>query len=121
MVRPNVHGPETPPTNPDARASLASRRPIRSQLQGTQRRSRDGSVSASSVRQQAIRDVEAYVPPAVSFAVTETPGEVFGENVFSKTVMQKRLPKSVYKSVLATVDHSAPLDPLVADAVASAM
>src|SRR5664279_6445903 len=82
---------------------------------------RDGSVSASSVRQQAIRDVEAYVPPAVSFAVTETPGEVFGENVFSKTVMQKRLPKSVYKSVLATVDHSAPLDPLVADAVASAM
>jgi len=67
------------------------------------------------------RDVEAYVPPAVSFAVTETPGEVFGENVFSKTVMQKRLPKSVYKSVLATVDHSAPLDPLVADAVASAM
>ena len=35
--------------------------------------------------------------------------------------MQKRLPKSVYKSVMATIEHSAPLDPLVADAVASAM
>src|SRR4028118_1756326 len=51
----------------------------------------------------------------------ETPGEVFGANVFSKAEMQKRLPKSVYKSVLATIDHAAPLDPLVADAVAAAM
>ena len=46
---------------------------------------------------------------------------IFGANVFSKAVMQKRLPKSVYKSVLATIEHSAPLDPAVADAVASAM
>ena len=61
------------------------------------------------------------MPPAVSFAIDETPGEVFGENVFSRAVMQKRLPKSVYKSVLATIEHSAPLDPMVADAVASAM
>ena len=42
-------------------------------------------------------------------------------NVFSKTVMQKRLPKSVYKSVIATIEHGAMLDPDVADAVASAM
>ena len=35
--------------------------------------------------------------------------------------MQKRLPKSVYKSVIATIEHAAPLDPAVADAVASAM
>ena len=35
--------------------------------------------------------------------------------------MQKRLPKSVYKSVMATIEHAAPLDPVVADAVASAM
>src|SRR4029453_10790940 len=44
-----------------------------------------------------------------------------GENVFSKTVMQKRLPKSVFKSVIATIEHAAPLDPAIADAVASAM
>jgi glutamine synthetase len=78
-------------------------------------------VSGNAVRLQAIKDVEAYVPPAVSFAAGETPGEVFGSNVFSKAVMQQRLPKSVYRSVVSTIDHAAPLDPLVADTVASAM
>ena len=78
-------------------------------------------MSGNNVRLQAIKDVEAYVPPAVSFLATETPGEIFGENVFSKVVMQQRLPKSVFKSVMATIEHSAPLDPLVADAVAAAM
>jgi glutamine synthetase len=61
------------------------------------------------------------VPPAVSFINEEMPGEIFGENVFSKAVMQKRLPKSVFKSVMATIEHGAKLDPVVADAVASAM
>lgn len=78
-------------------------------------------MSGNTVRMQAIRDVEAYVPPAHSFDEAEAPGEVFGENVFSKTVMQKRLPKSVYKSVISTIERGATLDPLVADAVASAM
>ena len=78
-------------------------------------------MSGNAARLQAVKDVEAYVPPAVSFTAGETPGEVFGANVFSKAVMQKRLPRSVYRSVLATIDHAAPLDPLVADAVASAM
>ncbi|HEY0577996.1 MAG TPA: glutamine synthetase III [Pseudonocardia sp.] len=57
----------------------------------------------------------------MSFTNTETPGQVFGANVFSKDVMQRRLPKSVYKSVMATIEHGAPLNPIVADAVASAM
>ena len=35
--------------------------------------------------------------------------------------MQKRLPKPVYKSVMATIEHGATLDPAVADAVAAAM
>ncbi len=78
-------------------------------------------MSGNTVRLQAIRDVEAYVPPAVSFIDSETPGQIFGENVFNKVVMQRRLPKSVYKSVIATIENGAPLDPLVADAVASAM
>jgi glutamine synthetase len=78
-------------------------------------------VSGNAVRMQAIKGVEAYVPPAVSFTAGETPGEVFGANVFSKAEMQKRFPKSVYKSVLATIDHAARLDPLIADAVAAAM
>jgi len=78
-------------------------------------------MSGNAVRLQAIKDVEAYVPPAAIFTTEETPGEIFGSNVFSKSVMQKRLPKSVYKSVMATIEHSAPLDPAIADAVASAM
>ncbi|CAB4851203.1 unannotated protein [freshwater metagenome] len=78
-------------------------------------------MSGNAVRLQAIKDVEAYVPPAVSYLAHEAPGEIFGVNVFSKAVMQKRLPKSVFKSVMSTIDHSAPLDPLIADAVASAM
>jgi glutamine synthetase len=78
-------------------------------------------MSGNAARLQAIKDVEAYVPPAVSFTDTETPGEVFGENVFGKAVMQKRLPKSVFKSVMSTIEHGARLDPMVADAVASAM
>ena len=78
-------------------------------------------MSGNTVRLQAIKDVEAYLPPAVSFTESETPGEVFGANVFNKVVMQKRLPKSVYKSVIATIEDGAKLDPVVADAVASAM
>ena len=56
-----------------------------------------------------------------SFDETEAPGEVFGRNVFTKSEMQKRLPKSVYKSVIATIEQGAKLDPIVADAVAAAM
>jgi glutamine synthetase len=78
-------------------------------------------MTANPVRLQAIAAVEAHVPPPISFDPGEEPGEIFGSNVFSLTVMQKRLPKTVYKSVVQTIEKSAPLDPDVADAVASAM
>ncbi len=78
-------------------------------------------MTANIVRLGAIQDVEAYVPPAVSFDATEEPGAIFGDSVFSLSVMQKRLPKSVYKSVAATIEKGTALDPIVADAVASAM
>lgn len=78
-------------------------------------------MSGNAVRLQAIKDVEAYTPPVVSFSGDEAPGEVFGANVFNKVVMQKRLPKQIYKSVIATIEQGKPLDPAVADAVASAM
>ncbi len=78
-------------------------------------------MSGNNVRLQAIKDVEAYTPPAPSYEANEVPGAIFGENVFSLTVMRERLPKMVYKSILATIEHSAPLDPMVADSVASAM
>ncbi|MCX2715171.1 glutamine synthetase III [Mycolicibacterium sp. J2] len=78
-------------------------------------------MSGNAVRLQAITNVEGYVPPAISFDPTEAPGEIFGANVFTKAEMQLRLPKSVYKSVVATIEKGAKLDPAIADAVAAAM
>ncbi len=78
-------------------------------------------LSGNAVRLAAITNVEAYVPPAISFDPGETPGQVFGSNVFTKAEMQARLPKAVYKSIAATIDKGVKLDPAVADAVAAAM
>ena len=77
-------------------------------------------MSGSTVRLQAIAAVNGYVAPAGP-SHTENPGDVFGQNVFTKSVMQKRLPKPVFKSLMGTIEHSKPLDPTVADVVASAM
>jgi glutamine synthetase len=78
-------------------------------------------MSGSAARLKAIEAVKSHQGPEEIFSGAQAPGEVFGENVFSKNVMQKRLPKLVYKSLLGTIDHSKPLDPVVADIVASAM
>lgn len=47
--------------------------------------------------------------------------DTFGRNVFTLSVMKSRLPKHVFKAVSATIDKGAPLDPTLADYVASAM
>jgi glutamine synthetase len=78
-------------------------------------------LSGNAVRLAAITNVEAYVPPAISFDPGETPGQIFGSNVFTKAEMQARLPKAVYKSIVATIDKGVKLDPGVADSVAAAM
>ena len=78
-------------------------------------------MSGSKARLQAIEAVKDYTPPAGIFPESGAPGDVFGENVFSKSVMQKRLPKLVFKSLMGTIEHSKPLDPTVADVVAAAM
>ena len=78
-------------------------------------------MTGNTTRLQAIAQVEAYVPPAVSFDPAEAPGQIFGANVFTKAEMQSRLPKAIYKSVVATIEKGAKLDPTVADAVAAAM
>src|SRR5882672_11189854 len=78
-------------------------------------------LSGNAARLQAINNVEAYVPPAISFDPGEEPGEVFGSSVFTKAEMQARLPKVVYKSIVATIEKGTKLDPAVADAVAVAL
>lgn len=47
--------------------------------------------------------------------------EIFGTDVFNESVMQQRLPKSVYKSLKKTIQSGQPLDLDVANVVASAM
>jgi glutamine synthetase len=47
--------------------------------------------------------------------------QTYGADVFSRRVMQQRLPKEVYKSLLRTIDRGEPLDPKVADVVAATM
>ena len=78
-------------------------------------------MTANKARRESIAAVREYTAPATVFQTSETPGEIFGQNVFTKAVMQKRLPKPVFKSVMATIEHSKPLDPSVADVVAVVM
>ena len=42
-------------------------------------------MGGSNARLEAIDAVKSYEAPAVSFAADETPGAIFGENVFSKS------------------------------------
>ena len=47
--------------------------------------------------------------------------DVFGEKVFSMSVMKKRLPKDIYKSLKKTVENFTQLDVTAANVVANAM
>ncbi len=47
--------------------------------------------------------------------------EIYGENVFSDSVMRSRLPKNVYKELHKAIDEGGDLNPLVADEIAEAM
>ncbi len=47
--------------------------------------------------------------------------EIFGEDVFSDTVMKERLPKKIYEELRKTIDEGAELNAVVADVVANAM
>src|SRR6202522_2378387 len=78
-------------------------------------------MSGSKARLAAIDSVHKYVPPAGLKPTEGAPGEIFGSNVFTQAVMAQRLPKTVFKSLMGTIEHSKPLDPTVADVVASAM
>src|SRR5690348_1242777 len=53
--------------------------------------------------------------------LTQPGANIFGENVFSIAVQRQRLPKAVFRQLEATVAKGDPLEPALADAVASAM
>ncbi|MDO8717256.1 MAG: glutamine synthetase III, partial [Dehalococcoidales bacterium] len=60
--------------------------------------------------------------------MSNTPGngmkalvDIYGSNVFNDSVMSQSLPKEIYESLRKTIEEQAPLDPKVADVVASVM
>ena len=79
-------------------------------------------MSGSASRLSAIQAVTNYQPISAPLNFSETSaGDLFGTNVFSLKVMKDRLPKSVFKSVLKTIEAGEPLDATIADTVAAAM
>lgn len=79
-------------------------------------------MSGNITRLNAIAAINSYAPIKQQLNFAETPTrDLFNANVFSTAVMKERLPKAVYKSVLATIEQGEPLDISVADAVATAM
>jgi glutamine synthetase len=78
--------------------------------------------AGSSARMAAISAVTNYKPISEPLNFTETPtSEIFGCNVFNKSVMKNRLPKPVFKALCKTIESGAKLDPAIADVVAAAM
>src|SRR3954462_3975448 len=53
--------------------------------------------------------------------LTQPNANVYGENVFSVAAQRQRLPKAVFRQLEATIAKGDPLEPALADAVASAM
>ena len=53
--------------------------------------------------------------------LTQPNANLYGENVFSVAVQRQRLPKAVFRQLEATIAKGEPLEPALADAVASAM
>ena len=77
-------------------------------------------MSGTTVRRQAIVAASAYTLPKERLGAS-APAEIYGTNVFSRSVMKQRLPKPVFRSLTSTVEHGQQLDPSIADIVASAM
>ncbi|MCH2174601.1 MAG: glutamine synthetase III [Lentisphaeria bacterium] len=77
-------------------------------------------MSGSAARLNAISAVNEYEITAEPLAFEEI-GDVYGINVFNKKEMKTRLPKGVFKSLIATIEKGDKLDPAIADVVASAM
>ncbi len=75
-----------------------------------------------SSRAEAIAAINKKKPLARTIGLNEINSiDVFGKNVFSMSVMKKRLPKDIFKSVQKTVENYTKLDSDIADVVANAM
>ncbi len=79
-------------------------------------------MSGNTIRREAISDILNQDPVATTIPFAKVPtSELYGQNVFSLTVMKKRLPKDVYKSLKHTIETGSKLDSSTADAVSAEM
>jgi len=78
-----------------------------------------GSTTARSAAIAAVTNPKVLAP-RVNFKTTPFK-EVFAANVFNEEVQRERLPKHIFKKLQQTIKKGVPLDPSIADAVASAM
>jgi glutamine synthetase len=76
----------------------------------------------SNARQEAVKSIATtrHKLNHVDFKTTHVK-DLFGTLVFSEEVQQARLPKPVFKALQKTIKQGVPLDPGIADAIASAM
>src|SRR3954449_3866409 len=76
----------------------------------------------STARQSAVAAVTGWQSNGTRINFKETPTrQLFGVNVFSDDVMRARLPENVFKALRNTIKRCPPLDPTVADVVATVM
>ena len=79
-------------------------------------------MTANGARLDALTGAIGYKAPPTTTNFKEASAEaLFGENVFGLAQMKSQLPKEVFRSLKRTIDGGQPLDPKVADVVASAM
>jgi glutamine synthetase len=76
----------------------------------------------STARQKAVEAIAntQYDLNQIDFRTTHIK-ELFGKLVFSEEVQKTKLPKPIFKALQRTIKQGVPLDPGIADAVASAM
>src|SRR5260370_21630397 len=114
--------PESRPAAQAARISMEP--PMTPREQPLHRRcaGEDRAMNSATVRQQAIRAIAGakYQLNHVDFKTTDIK-DLYGANVFNEEVQRKRLPKPVFRSLQNTIKQGAPLDPAIADSVATAM
>lgn len=75
----------------------------------------------SHSRFDTLAAAKTWTPDPARRSGPADPASLFGENTFSLAEMKARLPKPVFKAILATIEDGTPLDPRVADVVAVAM
>jgi len=79
-------------------------------------------MSSSISRLQAISAASNFKSSGTPVNFRETfATELYGSNVFSPAAMKTRLPKTIYKSIMGTIESGSKLDATVADVVAAAM